>query len=82
MHLNKYTANQYTNFNKIWKLFRIIIQISKFFYEIRRVKLINIKMQNIFLKYRESMHSSASLFDKYLYLCYFIIQLKLIYYNL
>ena len=48
----------------------------------RWVELINIKMQNIFLKYRKSMHSSASLFDKYLYLCYFVIQLKLIYYNL
>ena len=79
MYLNKYTVNQDTCFNKIWKLFKIIIQISKFFYEMRKVKLINIKMQNIFFKYREFMHSSASLFDKYLYLWYFVIQLKLIY---
>ena len=38
----------------------------------RRVKLINVKMQNIFLKYWEFTHSSANLFDKYLFLYYFV----------
>ena len=80
--LNKYTVNQYTSFNKIWKLFKIIIQIFKFLYDMRKVKLINIKIQNIFLKYIEFMQSSDNLFEKYLYLCYFVIQLKLIYFNL
>ena len=49
--LNKYTVNQYTSVSKILKLFKIIlIQNFKFLFEMRRVKLINIKMQNIFIK--------------------------------
>ena len=61
------------------KLFKIIlIQNSKFLYEMRRVKLINVKMQNIFLKYWEFMHSSANLFEKYLYLHYFVYYIKVL----
>ena len=56
----------------------ILIQISKFSLWDEKSKVnnnnnYNNKMQKIFLKYREFMHSSANLFDKYAYLCYFVI---------